>query len=100
MTILTTLRKVDMLIAFGTGRDGLQVGMMIIHENDYHDHLMMTETMVTMIMKMMTVMMLMKMMMIMIPHKKLGSCGKVFSQQTDDPADFERNGLVTKMEQL
>ena len=60
---------------------------------------MMTETMVTMIMKMMTVMMLMKMMMIMIPHKKLGSCGKVFSQQTDDPADFERNGLVTKMEQ-
>ena len=99
MTILTTLRKVDMLIAFGTGRDGLQFGMMIIHENDYHDHLMMTETMVTMIMKMMTVMMLMKMMMIMIPHKKLGSCGKVFSQQTDDPADFERNGLVTKMEQ-
>ena len=97
---MTTLRKVDMLIAFGTGRDGLQVGMMIIHENDYHDHLMMTETMVTMIMKMMTVMMLMKMMMIMIPHKKLGSCGKVFSQQTDDPADFERNGLVTKMEQL
>ena len=60
---------------------------------------MMTETIVTMIMKMMTVMMLMKMMMIMIPHKKLGSCGKVFSQQTDDPADFERNGLVTKMEQ-
>ena len=99
MTILTTLRKVDMLIAFGTGRDGLQFGMMIIHENDYHDHLMMTETMVTMIMKMMTVMMLMKMMMIMIPHKKLGSCGKVFSQQTDDPADFERKGLVTKMEQ-
>ena len=69
---------------------------------------MMTKTMVTMIMTMMTVMlvlgmmllmMLMKMMMIMIPHKKLGSCGKVFSQQTDDPADFERNGLVTKMEQ-
>ena len=63
---------------------------------------MMAKTMVTMMtMMLMLVMMLLMvlMKMKMIPHKKLGSCGKVFSQQTDDPADFERKGLVTKMEQ-